>query len=133
MTNQNKARKIEINIKRFKKMITKEELHRTREILHSCLPLFIALGDEFRQHLIIEIAAAGEKGINVTDLAENSKLSRPAISHHLKVLKDMGMIAPEKIGTQIFYKLALHKDLEKLSDFINSINKVIESLKEEKV
>lgn len=116
----------------IKKMITKEELHNTREILHSCLPLFIALGDEFRQQLIIDIAAAGEKGINVSDLSENSKLSRPAISHHLKVLKDMGMIAPEKIGTQIFYKLALHKDLEKLSDFINSINRVIESLKEEK-
>ena len=112
-------------------MITKEELHRTRDILHSCLPMFIALGDEFRQQLIIDIAAAGEKGINVTDLAETAKLSRPAISHHLKVLKDMGMITPQKTGTQIFYKLSLHKDLEKLSDFITSINKVIESLRAE--
>ncbi|MCR4736327.1 MAG: metalloregulator ArsR/SmtB family transcription factor [Treponema sp.] len=112
-------------------MITKEDLHRTREILHSCLPMFIALGDEFRQQLIIDIAAAGEKGINVSDLAETAQLSRPAISHHLKVLKDMGLITPKKTGTQIFYKLSIHKDLEKLSDFINSINSVIESLKEE--
>ena len=112
-------------------IVTKEELHRTREILHSCLPMFIALGDEFRQQLVVDIAAAGENGINVTDLAESAKLSRPAISHHLKVLKDMGLITPRKTGTQIFYKLSIHKDLEKLSDFINSISKVIESLKEE--
>ena len=113
-------------------MITKEELHRTRQILHECLPLFIALGDEFRQQLIVDIAAAGEKGINVTDLAENARLSRPAISHHLKVLKDMGMISARKVGTQIFYKLALHKDLENVSEFVNSINRVIENLKEDK-
>ena len=112
-------------------MITKEELHRTREILRSCLPMFIALGDEFRQQLIVDIAAAGESGINVTDLSEKSQLSRPAISHHLKVLKDMGLITPRKTGTQIFYKLSIHKDLEKLSDFINSISRVIETLKEE--
>ena len=112
-------------------MLKKEELHKTREILHECLPLFIALGDEFRQQLIIDIAAAGENGINVTDLAENAKLSRPAISHHLKVLKDMGMISSRKEGTQIFYKLALHKDLEKVSEFVSSINNVIENLKEE--
>ena len=97
-------------------MIPKEELHRTREILHSCLPLFIASGDN---------------GINVTDLADSSRLSRPAISHHLKVLKDMGLISPRKTGTQIFYRLSIHKDLEKLSDFINSINRVVENLKEE--
>lgn len=97
-------------------MIPKEELHRTREILHSCLPLFIASGDN---------------GINVTDLADSSRLSRPAISHRLKVLKDMGLISPRKTGTQIFYRLSIHKDLEKLSDFINSINRVVENLKEE--
>lgn len=110
-------------------MITLEHLHRTREILHSLLPLFIALGDEFRQQLLIDIAAAGDKGINVTDLSETAKLSRPAISHHLKVLKDMGLIVPQKTGTQIFYKISIHKDLQKLSEFIDSIQNVIETLK----
>lgn len=114
-------------------MISKEQLHNTRELLHACLPLFIALGDEFRQQLIIDIAAVGEKGINVTELSENSRLSRPAISHHLKVLKDMGMISSRKEGTQIFYKLSLHKDLEKVSEFISSIKNVIENLKEEEL
>jgi len=112
-------------------MITIEELHKTREVLHSCLPLFIALGDEFRQQLIVEIAAAGEKGINVSDLTDKIELSRPAVSHHLKILKDMGLITAKKNKTQVFYKISIHDDLEKLSDFINSISKVIDSLKEE--
>ena len=109
-------------------MIQKEELHKTREILHSCLPLFIALGDEVRQQLVIDIAEAGIDGINVTDLTEKSHLSRPAISHHLKVLKDMGVITSEKIRTQIFYKLAINKNLEILEEFIDSIKTVIDSI-----
>jgi Predicted transcriptional regulators len=111
-------------------MIPKEELHHAREILHSCLPLFIALGDEIRQQLIIDIAEAGKDGINVTDLTDKSHLSRPAISHHLKVLKDMGLIAPQKIGTQIFYKLALNKNIETLEEFIDSIKIVIDSIQQ---
>ncbi|MCR5189299.1 MAG: metalloregulator ArsR/SmtB family transcription factor, partial [Treponema sp.] len=89
-------------------MITIEELHKTREVLHSCLPLFIALGDEFRQQLIVEIAAAGEKGINVSDLTDKIELSRPAVSHHLKILKDMGLITAKKNKTQVFYKISIH-------------------------
>ena len=57
---------------------------------NSCVPFFIAMSDEYRQQLIMDIAEAGNDGINVSNLSAKSKLSRPAISHHLKVLKDAG-------------------------------------------
>ena len=109
-------------------MIDKEELKRIHKIFKSCGPLFIALGDEYRQKLILDIADAGTEGINVTNLSAKSKLSRPAISHHLKVLKDCGAIVPLKVGTQIFYQLNLSENLNNLSELISSIQNVISTI-----
>lgn len=112
-------------------MIENLELLRILSMLKSCGPLFIALGDEQRQKLIIDIADAGTDGINVTNLSQKSNLSRPAISHHLRVLKDCGVIKPLKIGTQIFYQLNLNKNLETLSELIHSMQNVISKIRKE--
>ena len=75
-----------------------------------------------------DIVNAGSEGINVTDLASRTKLSRPAISHHLKVLKDCGLINPIKMGTQIFYKLNMKEKLSEASDLFQSIQNVIQKI-----
>lgn len=112
-------------------MIEAEELHRFTKMFKTCTPLFIALSDEYRQKLILDIADAGEEGLNVTSLSAKSHLSRPAISHHLKVLKDSGLIKPQKNGTQIFYKLNITEDLKILDDLINSMHLVISKIESE--
>lgn len=94
----------------------------------NCGPLFIALGDEIRQQLILDIAEAGAEGINVSNLTAKSHLSRPAISHHLKVLKDCGLIQPCKVGTQIFYQLHLKDNLEDMKELIASIQNVLNKI-----
>jgi len=43
---------------------------------------------------------------NVGDIASQFRLSRPAISHHLKVLKDAGVLDSEKVGQEVYYWLA---------------------------
>lgn len=108
--------------------IDESDWHRIRLLFSSCGPLFIALGDEVRQQLVLDIAegqASNEEGINVSDLSAKSKLSRPAISHHLKVLKDYGIIKPRKVGTQIFYTLSLDKNLEEVAELVRSIQKLM--------
>ncbi|MFA6936654.1 MAG: metalloregulator ArsR/SmtB family transcription factor [Treponema sp.] len=109
-------------------MIDKNEFKRLLIKFKSCGPIFIALGDEIRQNLILDIVNAGSEGINVTDLASRTKLSRPAISHHLKVLKDCGLINPIKMGTQIFYKLNMKEKLSEASDLFQSIQNVIQKI-----
>ena len=109
-------------------MIDKNEFKRLLIKFKSCGPIFIALGDEIRQNLILDIVNAGSEGINVTDLASRTKLSRPAISHHLKVLKDCGLINPIKMGTQIFYKLNMKEKLSEASDLLQSIQNVIQKI-----
>ena len=111
-------------------MIELEELHNFHRLFKTCTPLFIALADEYRQKLILDIVDAGKDGINVSNLSAKSNLSRPAISHHLKVLKDCDLIRPKKIGTQIFYQLNITENFSILSELINSIQNVLKRIDE---
>ena len=78
----------------------------------------------------MDIAEAGKEGINVSNLSAKSKLSRPAISHHLKVLKDSGLIKPLKVGTQIFYQLNLSENFKTVSELINSMENILNKINE---
>jgi len=44
-----------------------------------------------------------EQRLNVGDIARQFRISRPAISHHLKVLKDAQVVQSEKVGQEIYY------------------------------
>ena len=113
-------------------MIDKNEIKKTLKTFNSCVPFFIAMSDEYRQQLIMDIVSAGSQGINVSNLSAKSKLSRPAISHHLKVLRDAGLIKPNKIGTQIFYQLDLKDNFKVVSDLIKSMEILLDKIDETK-
>jgi DNA-binding transcriptional ArsR family regulator len=100
-----------------------------KKAFEKCAPVFIALGDEARQHLILQIAAAGKDGINVSDLTGKSILSRPAISHHLKILKDSGLIYPEKKQTKIFYHINAFESLDNMHEMISTMESFINAYK----
>ncbi len=63
----------------------------------------VALGDPVRLQLLALLGDQGRR--NVGEIAGNFRLSRPAISHHLKVLKDAGVIDGEKVGQEVYYRL----------------------------
>ncbi len=67
----------------------------------------IRLMDGIRDPNRIEIIfLLGKEGpMNVSDIAAQFHISRPAISHHLKVLKDAGIIQGEKTGQEVYYRL----------------------------
>ena len=74
-----------------------DEIKRTRKIR-------TALGDEMRQHLILVMLQSGEcSGMRVNDIAERTSLSRPAVSHHLQILKDAGIVKMRREGTKNYY------------------------------
>ena len=113
-------------------MIDKNEIKNTLKTFNSCVPFFIAMSDEYRQKLIMDIAEAGKDGINVSNLSAKSNLSRPAISHHLKVLKDANLIKPLKIGTQFFYQLNLKDNFRTINELIKSMEAILEKIDEQK-
>ncbi|MEY4728994.1 MAG: hypothetical protein RL020_152 [Pseudomonadota bacterium] len=62
---------------------------------------FTALGDEHRQRLLLTFES-GER-LNVSQLVEVSTLSRTAVSHHLRVLREAKILQSEKIGKEVFF------------------------------
>jgi ArsR family transcriptional regulator, arsenate/arsenite/antimonite-responsive transcriptional repressor len=64
---------------------------------------FKALGDPVRLRLLSLIAArAGEK-VCVCDLTDAFNVTGPTISHHLRVLREAGLIDCERRGTWVYY------------------------------
>jgi ArsR family transcriptional regulator, arsenate/arsenite/antimonite-responsive transcriptional repressor len=68
--------------------------------------VFKALGDPVRLRLLSLIAAAqADKGICVCELVPAFDLSQPTISHHLKLLRQAGLVGSERRGTWVYYWL----------------------------
>ena len=109
--------------------ILKSELKKFRDLFTKCGPIFTALGDEVRQRLVLDIADAGEEGISVMDLTSLSSLSRPAISHHLKVLKDCGLVETEKKGTWVFYRMSVSEQFEQIDELLHEILRITKKAK----
>jgi DNA-binding transcriptional ArsR family regulator len=83
-----------------------EEMKKLATEFLSCQDAFIALGDETRIHMVIEMLQAGEtRGIRVGEICRMSNLSRPAVSHHMKYLKQSGIVKVRKEGTKNYYYL----------------------------
>ena len=65
--------------------------------------VFTALGDEHRQRILLTFER-GER-LNVGQIVDVSTLSRSAVSHHLKILREAGVLASEKIGKEVYFWL----------------------------
>jgi len=65
--------------------------------------MFKALGDPVRLRLLSLIASRDE--ICVCDLTPAFELSQPTISHHLKLLRQAGLVDSERRGTWVYYRV----------------------------
>jgi ArsR family transcriptional regulator len=79
---------------------------------------FSVLADPTRLRLFSLIATAGE-ACAACDLAEPLGVSQPTVSHHLKVLRDAGLVDSEKRGRWVYYQ-AVPERLEILSRTISA-------------
>ena len=66
---------------------------------------FKALGDPVRLRLLSLIASAPEGEVCVCELIGPFEVAGPTISHHLKVLRQAGLIAGDRRGTWIYYRI----------------------------
>lgn len=61
-----------------------------------------ALADETRQKIMALCCCAK---VSVNEIVEKIEVSQPTVSHHLKILKDAGLVNSERQGKQVFYSL----------------------------
>ncbi|HNS13135.1 MAG TPA: metalloregulator ArsR/SmtB family transcription factor [Bacteroidia bacterium] len=76
--------------------------------------VFHAIADPTRREIINLVA---EKSMNLNALAENFEMSRPAISQHVKILRECGLINIRQEGRERFCQAKLQK-LKEVSDFV---------------
>jgi ArsR family transcriptional regulator len=67
--------------------------------------VFKALGDPVRLRLLSLIASHAGGEACVCDLTDAFDLTGPTISHHLKVLREAGVIDGERRGTWVYYRV----------------------------
>jgi ArsR family transcriptional regulator len=64
-----------------------------------------ALADPIRLRLISLIGSHAEGKVSVLELAQDFHVTGPTLSHHLRVLREAGLVSPERRGTWIYYTL----------------------------
>ena len=83
--------------------------------------VFVALGDEHRQRILLTF----EKGerLTVGQIAEVATLSCPAVSHHLKILRDSGVLTAERAGREVYLRInreVLEQTLSTVLDYVRT-------------
>lgn len=105
---------------------TIQDIERIKEKFQACQRTFSALGDETRQYLLCVLLGSDCSGSRVADIAERTNLSRPAVSHHMQILKQAGMVKARKEGTFVYYYLDPEdSELQKVIDLFSDIQQIM--------
>ena len=109
-------------------MDSKEESLKLQSEFKDCQKMLTAIGDETRQHLIALMIMEKCSGARVVDIAKKTNLSRPAVSHHMQILKDAGFVYAHKDGTMVYYSLDFNTDaIDKLKVLVEHIDVLLRS------
>ncbi len=86
-------------------------------------PVFNALGNPTRQQIMFLLA--NNKQLSVIELAAKTSLSRPTISHHLKILSDARLVRAKQAGVRTYYAPAFETPLGMAQDFVATLEKYV--------
>lgn len=92
---------------------------RTMEIFKQGIPIFTMLQDENRQQIVVMLCKTDKMTVN--QITDELSLSRPAVSHHLKLMKDAGLLTVTKTGTERYYGLHMEDTLKLLKNLVVSL------------
>jgi len=68
-------------------------------------PVFRVLGEPARLQILSAIAAQPAQEVRACELVESLGLAQPTVSYHLKLMFEAGLLAKERRGTAIYYRL----------------------------
>jgi len=83
--------------------------------------VFVALGDPHRQRVLL-MFEPGER-LNVGQIVAASTLSRTAVSHHLRVLREAGVLLREKVGKEVYF----WPDVDAVRDALAAVQEYLDS------
>lgn len=102
-----------------------DDIKKLAEEVQGCQKILTAIGDENRLHLMIQMMQMGKcNGVRVGEITEKTHLSRPAVSHHLQILKDVGIMNVRKEGTKNYYYF--DSDLKSMKKLIETLQSMVD-------
>lgn len=107
-----------------KEILKKMEI--VKQDFKDCQSVLISIGDGTRQLIIMTLMnlECGLLGMRVGEITLKTHLSRPAVSHHLKILKDAEIVNVHRVGTLNYYFLDSESKLLLLKMLITHIEEV---------
>ena len=88
---------------------------------------FAALSDPTRREIFERLA---KKALSVREIADGMPVSRPAVSQHLKILKDAGLVTVRSEGTRNVYAIDF-KTIASMRDYLDKFwNKALAAFKD---
>lgn len=84
-----------------------------------------ALADRNRQRIIILLFHHIDDGMTVTEITRQMSITQPAVSHHLKILREANLVSFKKNGLQSFYYLTLEQPLSRLEKVIHDLHQEV--------
>lgn len=108
--------------------VNKEErLELIRKDLKKSQIILNAICDENRQNiLLVLLENCSTGGIRVIDIAQKVHLSRPAVSHHLKMLLESNIVSVEHIGSKNYYHIIGTDKILSLKSLLQNIESYVE-------
>lgn len=110
----------------------KDSMLRLAKSFKDCQKAFTAIGDETRQQIIIALLESDCEGIRVGEITKKTNLSRPAVSHHLRILKNANIINMRREGTKNYYFMSADEtEWSKILFLMQDINEIITTMSNE--
>ncbi|WP_431812185.1 ArsR/SmtB family transcription factor [Lysinibacillus sp. FW12] len=107
-------------------MNKQDQLSMIKDDFMNCQKVLLAIGDETRQSILLVLMGTDcQIGLRVGEITEQTHLSRPAVSHHLKILRDAGVILMRKEGTKNFYYIDIRTKLGLLKNLVLDIETLL--------
>ncbi|MCL2037685.1 winged helix-turn-helix domain-containing protein [Candidatus Saccharibacteria bacterium] len=97
----------------------KKDIKRIAQLFRQTLPLFDGLGHPVRQKLMMLMLE--DKPHTVAELAAKIGMSRPSVSHHLRVMLENDMIIAERVGRKTYYRPMVAKYIAPLQGLIDEL------------
>lgn len=102
--------------------ICNKSIDDTMDKLDNCKDMFLAIGNENRLLILIALVHGNQNGMRVGEISDAVHMNRSAVSKHLRVLMDAGIVTLRKEETKNFYSILKDDTNWKLlEDFVSHV------------
>ena len=107
-----------------------KELARLRILFTESTEFMQAVGDGSRQLILLAIMQGKFGGSRIGEIARRAHMSEPTVTHHIRILKDAGVVLCNRIGTRNYYYInAACEGFQKVKCLVDTYETVADSFK----